>query len=464
MLSLAVLNSCEPAAREDAAEKATPGVSSEAVLIGSSLALSGHASYLGRQTLFGAMSYIRHINETGGVHGRRIEVIAEDDGYDPPKCVANTQKLIVEDRVFALFCYVGTPTTVKIIPLVEEAKIPLVGSFTGANALREPFHRYIINIRASYYQETAAAVTHLVKDLGLKRIAVFYQYDAYGFDGLKGAELALKEFGLAPVARGTYARGTMDVEEGLDKILEAKPEAVIMIGTSAPCAKLIRLTEEREAHPPVFYAVSFVGADEIARLLGASHPAKLIMSQVVPPPDLPETRTLLWGVVEYSELLKRYYPEERPNTVGLEGYINAKVLVEGLRRAGPDLTRERFINAVESIRNYSVGIANTISFGENLHQGLERVYFTILEDGRFILITDWDRIKSEVNHIAPEDASDRMDSAGAATVPGAASGAAGTGMEPAAPAAPATPGAAEEGAVKTTPDIRGGAPAPKPGE
>ncbi len=422
LLFLAALVSCEPTAQEDATEKVSPGVSPGAVLIGSSLALSGHASYLGRQTLFGAMSYIRHINETGGVHGRKIEVIAEDDGYDPPKCVANTQKLIVEDKVFALFCYVGTPTTVKIIPLVEEARIPLVGSFTGANALREPFHRYIINIRASYYQETAAAVTHLVKDLGLKRIAVFYQYDAYGFDGLKGAELALKEYGLAPVARGTYVRGTMDVEEGLNRILEAKPEAVIMIGTSAPCAKLIRLTEERDSHPPVFYAVSFVGADEIARILGSSHPAKLIMSQVVPPPDLPETRTLLWGVVEYSELLKRYYPEERPNTVGLEGYINAKVLVEGLKRAGPELTRERFIDAIESINNYSVGIANTISFGSNLHQGLERVYFTVLEDGRFILITDWDKIKSGVNHLPPGADAEAASGKASGGTPGASRG------------------------------------------
>lgn len=422
VLSLLILASCEPAAQEDASLQPTPGVSDAAILIGSSLALSGHASYLGRQTLYGAMAYIRNINEQGGVYGREIEVIAEDDGYDPPRCVANTQKLIVEDKVFALFCYVGTPTTVKIIPLVEEAKIPLVGSFTGANALREPFHRYIINIRASYYQETAAAVRHLVQDLGLRKIAIFYQYDAYGFDGLKGAELALKEYGLAPVARGTYVRGTMNVEEGLDKILEGKPEAVIMIGTSAPCAKLIRLAEQQEGAPPVFYAVSFVGADEIARILGASHPAKLIMSQVVPPSDLPETRTLLWGVVEYSELLKRYYPDERPNTVGLEGYINAKVLVEGLQRAGRNLTRERFIDAIESINNYSVGIANTISFGPKLHQGLERVYFTILEAGKFALITDWGKIKEEIHQAQgrPEAASPEAGSSETGSESGAA--------------------------------------------
>ncbi|MFZ5811172.1 MAG: ABC transporter substrate-binding protein [Thermodesulfobacteriota bacterium] len=388
------LVSCEQDDSRNAADAVTPGVTDTTILVGSSLPLSGHASYLGLQTLYGAMSYINHVNGQGGVHGRTIEVKALDDQYDPAKCVTNTQKLIIEDNVFALFCYVGTPTTLKIVPLIDEAKVPLVGIFTGANALREPFNRHIINVRASYYQETQAAVRHLVDDLGLKRIAVFYQYDTYGFDGLKGTELALKDYGLAPVARGTYARGTMEVEEGLNRILEADPEAVVMIGTYGPCARFIQLAEKRGAKP-VFYAVSFVGADEIARILGPRTTSEVIMSQVVPPPDLPETRTLLWGVVEYSDLLKRYYPEEQPNTVGLEAYINAKVLVEGLRRAGRDLTRDRFISAIESISDYSVGIANTISFGPDRHQGLERVYFNKLEEGKFALITDWNNIRRQ---------------------------------------------------------------------
>lgn len=154
------------------------GISDNEILVGSSLALGGHAGYLGTQTLHGAMAYIRHVNQRGGIYGRRIKVITYDDGYDPPRCVTNTQKLIVQDKVFALFCYVGTPTTVKILPLVEEARIPVVGMFTGANALREPLNRYLINVRASYYQETGAAVKHLVEAMKLKKIAVFYQYDA----------------------------------------------------------------------------------------------------------------------------------------------------------------------------------------------------------------------------------------------------------------------------------------------
>ena len=201
-LALIVLT-CDSTHEDQASTIRYQGITDDRILIGSSLALGGHAGYLGTQTLHGAMAYLNRVNAQGGIHGRKIEVISYDDGYDPPRCVTNTQKLIIQDKVFALFCYVGTPTTVKILPLVEEAQIPVVGMFTGANALREPLNRYIINVRASYYQETGAAVKHLVEEMKLTRIAVFYQYDAYGFDGLKGTEIALRPYGLVPVATGT---------------------------------------------------------------------------------------------------------------------------------------------------------------------------------------------------------------------------------------------------------------------
>lgn len=394
LLVVPVLASCTDTTIISESPDNVPGVSDTEIRIGSSLALSGHAGYLGTQTLHGALSYLNHVNENGGIHGRKIRLITYDDEYDPPKCLMNTQRLIVDDGVFALFCYVGTPTTVKILPLIEEARIPLVGMFTGANALREPFNRYLINIRASYYQETEAAVKHLVEDLDLERIAVFYQYDAYGFDGLKGTELALKDFKLAPVATGSYIRGTMDIEEGLNKIMHSGAEAVVMIGTYEPCAEFIKASKSRGFHP-VFYMVSFVGADEIAKRLGADGEG-VMMTQVVPPPDAAESATLLWGTAEYKELHLRYFPEDQPNVIGLEGYINAKVLVEGLDRCGRDLDRERFIEALETIQDFSVGIANTITFSATDHQGLEEVYFTRIENGRFVLITDWKKIKAEL--------------------------------------------------------------------
>jgi len=400
------LAACSRDRNADHVDEVTPGVTDTTVTVGSSLALSGHAGYLGRQTLAGAMAYIQSVNAAGGVHGRTIRVIALDDGYDPPRCVANTQKLLIEDQVFCLFCYVGTPTTVKIIPLLEEAGIPLVGSFTGADALRVPFRRLIVNIRASYYQETAAAVAHMVGDLDLSRVAVFYQYDAYGFDGLRGTEMALKARGLAPVARGSYIRGTLDVEEGLGRILAANPQAIVMIGTAGPCAKAIALARGR-GYRGLFYAVSFVGADELARLLGSQEQVPLIMSQVVPPPDLPESRALLSGVVDYTTALARFSPQERPSAVGLEGFVNANVLVEGLRRAGRNLTRTGFLDAIESIHAFSVGIASPVSFDADRHQGMERVYCIRFDHGQFHMVTDWGQIKKllAAPAAAPSDSS-----------------------------------------------------------
>lgn len=389
-----ILSGCGASTDPFVPQNSTQGVSDTKVVLGSSLALKGHASFLGTQTLRGAMCYLNHVNSLGGVHGRTVDVIAYDDGYDPLLCLTNTQRLIIDDQVFALFCYVGTPTTVRILPLVEEARIPLLGMFTGANALREPFNYWLINVRTSYYQETQMAVRHLVTDLGLKKIAIFYQYDAYGFDGLTGTELALKEFDLVPVASGSYNRGTMDVQEGLAKIISSGAEAVVMIGTYDPCAAFIKMSDEK-GFLPVFYLVSFVGADELARRLESYQRPTVIMSQVVPPPDpnRQDASPLLTGEAGYLTLLKRYYPEDRPSFVGLEGFINARVLVEGLQRAGGDLTRERFIQAIESIKDFTPGLDINISFSSSDHQGLHRVYFTRLENGQFSLIKDWTDVK-----------------------------------------------------------------------
>ena len=366
----------------------TPGVTSHEIVLGSSLALSGHASFLGTQTLQGALCYLRAVNESGGVHGRKIRVVSYDDAYDPPRCLENTQRLIVEDKVFALFCYVGTPTSVKIMPLVQEARIPLLGLFTGAQILRNPFQRYIINIRASYYQETGAVVKELVESLGLKKFAVFYQYDDYGFDGLTGTQIALKRYGLTTVATGSYRRGSVRVEDALEQILASDPEVVVMIGTYDPCAKFIRLARSR-GFDPIFHCVSFVGADELAKKLGPEGEG-VIITQVVPPPT--ET-LLLTAAEEYTKLLARYYPENEPNFVGFEGYLNARVMVEGLRRAGPALTREKFIDAIETIENYSLGIANPLNYSPQDHQGLEKVYFTQIHHNKLQLVTNLAGIK-----------------------------------------------------------------------
>lgn len=348
-----------------------PGISPDEILVGSSLALGGHASFLGTQYLHGAMCLIQKINDEGGIHNREIKVIAYDDGYDPPRCVANTNRLIHKDKVFCLFCYVGTPTTLKIIDIVEENKIPLLGIFSGADKLRFPFRHYIFNIRSSYYQETNAVVRYFIEEKGLRRIAVFYQYDDYGFDGLKGTQIALQKYDLSPVTTGSYIRGTLDIEDALDKILASRAQAVIMIGTYSPCAKFIKEAKARK-YNPLFYNVSFVGADKLVQELGDAGEGILI-TQVVPPPT---ERILLPACEQYSRQLARYYPDDRPNFVSFEGFINARVLIEALRRTGRDVTREGFIKALESIKEHYVGIGTAISFGPRDHQGIDDVYFT----------------------------------------------------------------------------------------
>lgn len=375
---------CTTPQQVDIAPENTNGIKENEILIGSSLALGGHAKYLGIQMLQGAMSYIRHINDIGGIHGRKINLIALDDGYNPTQCLYNTQMLISENKVFALFCYVGTPTTVRIIPLVNEAMIPLVGMFTGANRLRQPVNRYLINIRASYYQETQAAVDLIVKKKKFDKVAVFYQYDEYGFDGLRGTEIALKKYGLIPVAKGSYVRGTLDMEAGLEKIIESNAQAVVMIGTYDACAEFINLARERN-FSPLFHNVSFVGSEELARRLGPNGEG-VIVTQVVPPPNSSNPAEPLPGVKEYIALLNLYYPDSRPSFVGLEGYLNARILAEGLERAGRDITREKFIKAIESIDHYDLGIQNPLSFGKDDYQGLDEVYYTMIHNGELVLI------------------------------------------------------------------------------
>ncbi len=367
------------------------GVSSDEIRIGSSLALGGHAGYLGTQVLQGTLSCLRRINANGGIHGRTIRLIVKDDGYDPTRCLFNTQQLILEEKVFCLFSYVGTPTTVRVVPLVNEAGIPMLGMLTGANRLRDPVNPLLINVRASYYQEIRAAVEMMVRQKGLDRIAVFYQYDEYGFDGLRGAELALKAFHLKPVAKGTYVRGTLDVDHGLSRIAASNAQAVVMIGTYDACARFIQRAKESN-FTPLFYNVSFVGVTEFARRLGDLGEG-VVVSQVVPPPLAALERDAkkpggkeLPGITAYVSDLNTYYPGSSPSYVGLEGYINAEILAEALKRAGRDLTRHGFVAAIESIRHLDLGIANPISFGKNDYQGLEKVYFTIIRGGRPVLI------------------------------------------------------------------------------
>lgn len=364
---------------------AEDGVKDNEIILGSSLALEGHSSFLGTQTLHGAMAYLNSINEKGGVNNRTIKIISYNDNYDPATCEENTRKLIEQDKVFALCNYVGTPTTLQALPLIKKAHIPLFGLFTGSEALRRPVIKEVFNVRSSYYQETQGIVTKLWDIFGVRKFAVFYQNDSYGQAGLKGVEIALQKLGSEPVVAASYERGTILITEALNTIRAALPEAIIMVGTYTPTANFVQ-SAKWSNFDPYFHSVSFVGAEQLALLIGAGRDSDgVIVTQVVPPPG-----SKIPALQEYRDLLQKYYPADKPNFVSLEGFINAKVLVAVLNKMGKSPSREGFIQAAESIKNLDVGLDHTINFDPNNHQGSDAVYLTVIKNGEYQTISDDD--------------------------------------------------------------------------
>ncbi len=347
---------------------------SSRIVLGQSAAFSGPAAQLGIQMHKGAKIYFDQINAAGGVNGHVIELRTLDDGYEPDRCKANTEKLIKED-VFGLIGYVGTPTCVAALPLVNDAKIPFCGPFTGAEALRDPFSKWVFHLRASYYDETALIVKQLTS-LGLKKIAVFYQDDAYGKAGLEGVRRALKPLGLAPLALGTVQRNTVDVAQAVAEIVPKGPDAVVQISAYKSCAAFIR--EARKAgYGGTFFNVSFVGTQALADELGKEGRG-IMVSQVMPFPF--STTTAISR--EYLDAVAKAGPDAQPNYSSMEGYLAAKVFAEGLRRAGRNPTRESLVSGLESIQNANVG-GFRVDFSARDHVASHFVEVSMLtEDGK----------------------------------------------------------------------------------
>ena len=358
------------------AASADPGVTSNSILIGQSAAFTGPASELGTEMRAGAMAYFQSINAQGGVNGRKIELRSLDDGYEGDRAAANTRKLI-EDGVFLLFGYVGTPTSNASKPIFTAAKVPFVGPFTGAESLRNPINRYIFNIRASYYDETDKLVGQLVGQT-LDRISVFYQNDDYGKAGLTGVERAMTKRSMKILATGTVERNTTNVAAAVKSICKDEPQGVVMISAYKSCAAFIKEARAAGCNPQ-FMNVSFVGSKALAHEAGGAGRGVGI-SQVVPFPWNLSARV----VKEYQQLLDASTGKQNYSFTSLEGFIAAKVLVEGLRRTGNDLTREKFINAMEQIRDYDVG-GFTVSFSPTDHSGSKFVELTVIgKDERFL--------------------------------------------------------------------------------
>ena len=351
-----------------------PGVTSSSILLGESAAFTGPAQQLGIQMRDGMMLWFNHVNAQGGVHGRTIRLVTRDDGYESDRAAENTRKLIEADRVFALVGYVGTPTSKASLPVFTKAKVPFVGPFTGAELLRTPLNPYVFNVRASYYNETDAIVEQLLTT-GSKRFAVFYQNDSYGLAGLTGVQIAVRKRGGEIVATGTVERNTVDVAKAIKAILPKRPDAVIMISAYKSIAAFIK-TAKTDGYDGQFYNVSFVGSTALANELGTEG-VGVAISQVVPFP---------WSlsvpvVEEFNKLAKKAKVDV--NFSSLEGFLVAKVSVEGLRRAGRNLTRERFMNALESMHDVDFG-GFAVSYSPTNHNGSMFVDLTIIgRDGGF---------------------------------------------------------------------------------
>ncbi len=379
------------------------------IVVGMSAAFQGSSKGLGIELYRGSMAYIEYINQTGGINGRKIVIKAYNDGYNPVPAIDNTLQLIEKDRVSLLFNYVGTPTVTRMLPLLKRYNDTyLFFPFTGAQPHREPpYDRFVFNLRASYRQETTGLVANFVK-INRKRIAVFYQIDAYGRSGWDGVRRELAKSNLKIVGEATYRRGTKyseSMKQQVEILKQLNPDAIISVGSYAACAALIRDARDSGWDIPIAN-VSFVGSENLLNLLletgketGKDYTANLINSQVVPSYE----DTSLPAVRQYQELMDKYNPLPdrelmesgyKPlnySFVSFEGFLNAKLLVEILKKMGDTPKKSQISDIVENIKNLDLGINTPVSFAANQHQGLDKIYYTTVNNGRFVTLGDWKR-------------------------------------------------------------------------
>lgn len=353
------------------------GVHDDTIVFGQSAAFKGPAAALGLGMREGILAAFREANEAGGVHGRELRLISYNDGYEPEKAIENTIRLIEEDEVFALVGEVGTPTSKAVQPIATERGVPFIGPFTGAAFLRDPALRNVVNVRASYNQETEAWIDYLTGDLGLTRVAILYQDDSFGRAGLSGVNAALEKRGMSLAAEGVYTRNTTAVKRALLAIRKSGPEAVVIVGAYEPAAEFIKLARS-VGLDPVFLNISFVGSKALAEHLGEDGQGVLV-TQVVP---LPEDRATPL-VAEYQDALRAANARADFGFVSLEGYIVARLVIEALERIGREVTRSDFLSAIRAIEELDLG-GIVLSYGPQDNQGTDSVFLTeIRADGTF---------------------------------------------------------------------------------
>ena len=379
------------------------------IVLGMSAAFSGPSRGLGIELYRGAQAYFEHINRAGGVRGRKVVLKTYDDGYQPDPSVQNTMALMLEDEVFALFGYVGTPTVTRVLPMLkkfQDKTVYMFFPFTGAQPQREPpYGEFAFNLRASYGQETGGLVDNFVS-IGRRRIGVFYQADAYGRSGWAGVRHALSKYGEKIVGEATYRRGqqfTGSLRRQVEILKESQPDAVICIGAYAACAAFLRDAVDLGLEVPIAN-LSFVGSENLLELISEGredsqrYTRLLVNSQVVPSYEdisIPAVR-------EYRDLMERYSPQAPPELVtesytpfahsfvSLEGFLDAKLMAEILDRLGDNPERTNLEDAVFSVKDYDLGIGERVSFSASRRQGLQQVYYTIVDNDRFVTLDSWE--------------------------------------------------------------------------
>ncbi len=358
--------------------RADEGITDTEIKLGMVNAQSGPASGLGRGLRAGAQAYFQDLNARGGVHGRQISLVVADDGYEPDRAVDETLKMIEQQRTFALFGYVGTPTANAVLPIVKEMDVPLVGLFTGAMSLRQPVTPQLFNVRASYDDEAEALVAHFVAK-GARSVAVFYQDDGFGMAVLASTEKALGKRGMRVAARSTFQRNTLAVKSGLAAMLDANPDAIVMVGPYAPLAAFIREARATGLRSQLA-TVSFVGTNNLVAELGKDGDG-VVISQVVPYPyddDLAVTR-------ECREALAKY-GHEPLGFVNFEGCLTARVLATALERAGRTVDRKSLVDTLNAMRLVDIG-GLSASFSPERHQAFDKVFMTQIQGGRIVKLS-----------------------------------------------------------------------------
>ena len=362
-------------------QSAAPGVFEDHILFGQSAAFEGPAQELGRSMQAGILAAFKEINDQGGVHGRRLELRSLNDSYEPDKAIANTRQLIEED-VFALIGAVGTPTSKAVVPVTEENPIPYLAPMTGAEFLRDNAHHTVINLRASYYQETEEMVKRLTVDRKIKRIAILYQDDSFGRAGLRGVLRALEKRKLFAIGTGVFSRNTVAIKTALLDLKAVEPEAVIIIGPYQPTATFIKWAHRLGMESAVFMTLSFVGSNALAKELGAEGDG-VVVTQVVP---FPTGDTVPVSAL-YRAALKAYDPSISPGFISFEGYLGGRLAIYALQQCGAKVDRDCIHSALRSGSDIDLD-GFILRFGKYDNQGSDRVFLTAIgPDGQYMPLT-----------------------------------------------------------------------------